>query len=983
MRGLDLKVSIRLQLLALFGLLLLTGAGVLALDEWSEYRTRVALQELNRESLAGLRRIKAVSDAYSMEIVDTAFKVRNELMGWEQGRGIVDNALVRIRSHWGELQSMPRPPEQQTLFTQIAQARVDADRAAEKLGRLLDARDVVALGRFADTEMYPAIDPVTTRLKFLSDLEMIEAERVVRDDASRVAGVRTARIALSLFTLVVVALVGRWIVRNIYRGVESLSDLSQRMRDRDFEALPRYRPRGELGEVLDGFLAMRADVLSYENELTELLANTENVRRTLEQRELFQGSLLSAAQIAIVALDEKGVFTHVNPFAERLLGYAADEMLGRRARLKGEAADESASDFAPPLLDDEELGLVATELTAALDSVVPPNWRVLQTLAELRQPPREWTLIRKDDSRVPVLMAVSSMRNEAGELVGLLAVATDLTEIKLLESELRDSEQRAREANRAKSAFLAAMSHEIRTPIIGVTGMVEVLGHTRLDDDQRRALTIIQHSAQALLQIVGDILDFSKIEAGKLDLSPVTVSLRKLVSTTAYNFLGSASSKGLNLAFDIDEDIARAHVADPVRIRQILSNFLSNAVKFTEHGGVVVNVRRVGGDARRERIEFSVSDTGIGIGEEAQRRLFQPFTQAESSTTRRYGGTGLGLTICQRLAELMGGEVGMTSGPGEGTTMRFTADFPIGDVDDIEGGGSPDETDSAVFVPRRLPTVQEAEAEGSLILLVDDHPTNRHVIARQLGLAGFACECADDGEQGLEFWRSGRFALVLSDVHMPKLDGHQMTGAIREIEQRENLPRTPIIAVTAAAMKGDAERSIAAGMDDYLVKPVTIPVLVDRLHKWLPHLPRADARVQPIARDDRNAQLPLLPQLDQPPPIDLAVLAGIAGGEPDAQRDLLRDYLETTRADLGTVRQAMIGGDAIALAREAHKLRGAALLVGTIELAGAAERLELAARAHELAKLAPLAADLATSFDRLRLFVERKYGVAASAVSLS
>jgi two-component system sensor histidine kinase EvgS len=972
------KFNIRLQLFALFGLLLLTGASVLVLDEISEYRTRAALDELNRESLAGLRRIKAVSDAYGMEIVDSAFRVRNDLMGWEQGVSVVENAMTRIRQHWSQMQAMPRPPEQQVLFAQIAQARVDADRAAEKLRKILVARDIVALGRFADTELYPAIDPVTTRLKFLSDLEMIDAERVVRADAERVQTVRAVRIAISLLTLLIVALVGRHIVRNIYRGVESLTAIAQRMRDRDFEALPRYTPRGELGEVQSTFLAMRADILSYENELTESLARTEDVRRTLEQRELFQRSLLQAAPTAIIALDGTGVFTHVNPFAQQLLGYAGDELLGRRARLQGEQApqDDVGRGTAPPLLDDAQLAAVATELTAALDREIPPNWRVLQTLADLGQAPREWTLIRKDGRRVPVLMALSAMKDEAGELLGLLAVATDLTEIKQLEGELRESEQRARDASRAKSAFLAAMSHEIRTPIIGVTGMVEVLGHTRLDEDQRRALNIIQHSAQSLLQIIGDILDFSKIEAGKLDLSLVPTSLRKLVATTAYNFLGSASSKGLNLTFEIDESLARAHLADPVRIRQVLGNFLSNALKFTEHGAIVVACRRLGGDASRERVEFSVSDTGIGISEEAQRKLFQPFTQAESSTTRRYGGTGLGLTICRRLAELMGGEVTMRSELGRGTTMRFTTDFELGRVEDIEGGEDPESMEAPSFVPRRLPTPAEAERERSLILLVDDHPTNRLVIGRQLSLAGFACETAEDGEQGLERWRSGRYALVLSDIHMPKLDGYQMTDAIRAEEQARDLPRTPIIAITAAALKGDAERSLAAGMDDYLIKPVTIPVLVERLRRWMPHLDLAAMLPPSGSAPEAPGTTPRdpVPQVEQPPPVDPAVLATIAGGDAQAERELMADYLDTTRRDVDALRKALEAGDAVALGREAHKIKGAARLVGTHELAAAAEALEAAARAQDLMQAQALSPDLLTALERLRLYCEGRYG---------
>ena len=957
-------LSIRLQLIALFGLLLVTGAGVLALDEVSEYRTRAALDQLNRESLAGLRRIKAVSDAYALDIVETAFRVRNNLMGWEQGLSMVETAGVRIRQHWTQLQAMPRPPEQQALFAQIAQARVDADRASSKLARILQAQDLGALGRFADTELFPAIDPVTTRLKFLSDLEMIDAERVVRADAARVQGVRAARIAISLFTLLVVGLVGYRIVRNIYRGVESLTDIAQRMREHDFEALPRFDPKGELGEVQGAFLAMRSEILSYEDELTESLARTEDVRRTLEQRDLFQRALLAAAEIGIIALDAHGRYTHVNPFALRLLGYGADELVGLDASQRGHGA--------PIIVDTEQLRALAAELTAALDREVPVNWRALATLAELGQPPREWTLIRKDGSRVPVLLAVSTMRNDTGDLLGLLNVITDLTEIKQLEGELRVSEQRANDANRAKSAFLAAMSHEIRTPIIGVTGMVEILGHSRLDEDQRRALNIIQHSAEALLQIIGDILDFSKIEADKLDLSPVTVSLRKLVATTVYNFTGSASSKGLNLSFEFDPALGRAHLADPVRIRQILSNFLSNALKFTEAGSVTVHCRRVDGDADSERVEFTVVDTGIGVSEDAQKRLFQPFSQAETSTTRRFGGTGLGLAICRRLAEAMGGEVSMRSVLGQGTTMRFVARLPLGRIEDVEGGEDLDAPSQMAFVPRRLPTTAEAERERSLILLVDDHPTNRLVIARQLNLAGFVCETAEDGEQGLAQWRSGRFGLVLSDIHMPKLDGYQMTAAIRAEERARGLARTPILALTAAALKGDAERTLAADMDDYLIKPVAIPKLVERLRHWMPHLTwdadpsRAEnASVRPAAQD--------LPQLDRPSPIDLDVLETIAGHDPAAERDLMVDYLDTTARDVDALRRALEQGDAPTVAREAHKIKGAAHLVGTQELASAAAALEAAARATQLAQMQALSPELFTAYERLRLFCDRRY----------
>lgn len=964
------KLGIRLQLIALFGLLLVTGASLLALDEVSEYRTRAALDGLNRESLAGLRRIKAVSDAYALDIVETAFRVRNDLMGWEQGVSLVQTALVRIRQHWTELQKLPRPPEQQVLFAQISQARVDADRAADKLTRILQSQDLAALGRYADTELFPAVDPVTTRLKFLSDLEMIDAERLVRADAARVREVRAARIALSLFTLLVVGLVGYRIVRNVYRGVESLTDIAQRMRVHDYEALPRFNPKGELGEVQGVFLSMRGELLAHEDELTESLARTEDMRRTLAERERFQRSLLQAVPISIVAMDANGVFTHVSPYFQTLLGYATDEVIGHKARQASYAPGLESIPEAPSVFDRAEIEQLANELTAALDREVQADWRALRELGDLARGPRELTLRHKDGRRVGVLLAVSPLRDAAGERAGMLMVATDLSEIKQLEAELRESEQRANSANRAKSAFLAAMSHEIRTPIIGVTGMVEILGHTTLDEDQRRALNIIQHSADALLQIIGDILDFSKIEADKLEIAPVTVSLRKLVATTVYNFTGSASSKGLNLGFQIDPALARAHLADPVRVRQILSNFLSNALKFTEQGSVRVHCRRLDGDADFERVEFSVTDTGIGVSEEAQKRLFQPFSQAESSTTRRYGGTGLGLAICRRLAELMGGDVSMRSVLGEGTTMRFVARLALGQVEDIEGGESLDAAAPAPFVPRRLPSVAEAERERSLILLVDDHPTNRLVIARQLNLAGFACETAEDGEQGLERWRSGRYALVLSDIHMPKMDGYQMTAAIRDQEQREARPRTPILALTAAALKGDAERTLAADMDDYLIKPVAIPVLVERLRHWMPQLVWEPVALD-VATPPRGPSL--LPQLEQPPPIDLAVLASIAGGDAGAERELMTDYLDTTARDVASLQRALSQGDAPTVGREAHKIKGAAHLVGTTELATAAAALEAAARANQLAEMQSLSPQLFTAWEQLRLYCERRY----------
>lgn len=954
MIALGKTLSIRQQLLGLFGLMLIASIGVLLLDEWERRNNTDALRQLKDESLNSLRRIKAVSDAYGLDYVDTTFRVRNDLMSWEEGVQVIDGAKLRIDAHWRTLSAEPQSTEQKELIAQIDRAKVRADAAAVTLRGILVRKDIGELGRFADTELYPAIDPVTMRLKYFSDLQLIEANRRVQASLWRAREAALLRIVLIIGGLVLFAFIAQSIVRNIYKGVESLRDLSQQMRRHDYNAVPRFRAEGELGEVLDGFLTMRDDVQRFENELNEQLLNNERVRFSLQQSEVFQRSLFAAARVAVMSIDLEGRFTSFNPFAEKLTGYRAEEMNGRRT--------------ADRLLLPEEMAMVAGNLTAALDRPVPTDARLIPVMIEQGLPPQEWTIVRKDGSHVPVLLATSGMRDESGKMVGFLGVATDLTQIKLLERKLRASEVAAREANIAKSSFLAAMSHEIRTPMIGVTGMLEVLSHSELDTEQRRTIHVIQQSADSLLKIIGDILDFSKVEAGRLELAPITLDLGRLLQSTAANFTGSASSKGLVLTITLDPRVGPAHVADGLRLRQILSNFLSNAIKFTDAGFVEVALEWKGRLEDQDQLVFRVTDTGIGVTEEQQARLFQPFSQAEGSTTRRFGGTGLGLVISQRLAGMMGGEVTMESTPGAGTTLRLSVSLPRGRVEDIEADptrpGQP-----GAFTPRALPTVAQAEAERSLILIVDDHPTNRLVVARQLALAGYASEAVDDGAQGLERWRSGRYALVLSDVHMPVMDGYQMARALREEEMRAHRVRTPVVALTAAALKGEAERCLSAGMDDYLAKPVSIAELAACLLKWLPHTRAPETGTLPSLP---IAPLPTsLPQLHTPPsPLDPSVLAELTGGDAADLRAVLDDFLASTQDDLQALRQAREDGDTAALARQAHKIKGAAKLVGAQELAHAAAELELAAKAADWPQLLPLSADVQTAAERLRLHVQ-------------
>jgi PAS domain S-box-containing protein len=529
---------------------------------------------------------------------------------------------------------------------------------------------------------------------------------------------------------------------------------------------------------------------------------------------------------------------------------------------------------------------------------------------------------------------------------------SDIHEQKALQEELAAAREQAEAANHAKSTFLATMSHEIRTPMIGVTGMLEILSQTRLNAEQRRAVNVVQQSAQSLLQIIGDILDFSKIEAGKLELAPTTVSLPELVESVAQNFVPPASSKGLRLTAEVDPALASAHRADPVRLRQILSNFLSNALKFTEQGSISLSARPVGAQAATQTVEFSVTDTGIGVSEENQRNLFQPFAQGDSATTRRFGGTGLGLSICRRLADLMGGVITMESRLGAGTTMRLRVTLDVGDPAHIE---ALTQRVPPRIAGRRPLSRKSALAEGSLLLLVEDHATNRLVLTEQLALAGFTLDVAPDGERALALWRKTRYGLVLTDLHMPKMDGIALTRAIRAAERQEGRARVPIVALTAAALRDESERCLEAGMDDIVLKPTTAPQLATKLRQWLPALPweETDVPAQPPAPAPRDG-------------FDAAALAALAPGNDGMLRRIVADFQQATEQDLAALSAAIERVDAAAVVRHAHRIRGASGIVGATEMSGISARIESAGQRADWAALRALHPELAEAFQRLR-----------------
>jgi len=428
-----------------------------------------------------------------------------------------------------------------------------------------------------------------------------------------------------------------------------------------------------------------------------------------------------------------------------------------------------------------------------------------------------------------VAATVVPFLDDAGKPYQYILIQTDISARKQVEKRLHQALEQAQAANRAKSRFLANMSHEIRTPIHGVLGMLQLLADTQLTEKQREFTNIARTSAQSLLTLIGDILDFSKIEADSLDIDAVAFGLRELVSETLQGLAFQAEEKGLQLDSKVTDEVPDRLVGDPARLRQILFNLLGNGIKFTERGqvGVKVTLEETLRDSPeagdRMVLRFCVVDTGIGIPAETREKIFEAFSQADTSISRRYGGTGLGLSISARLVELMGGRIWLESEPGQGSRFFFTVSVSM----DAAGQEHSAEPETAEALPAAAETIAPVrDAEVLRVLVVEDYPINRTLISAILESRHCEISMAKHGAEALELFAPGRFDLVLMDLRMPQMDGFEATTLIRERE-REAGVHTHIVAMTAHAMKGYRERCLSAGMDDYIAKPFDSQELLD------------------------------------------------------------------------------------------------------------------------------------------------------------
>ncbi|MBF0572252.1 MAG: response regulator [Desulfamplus sp.] len=632
-------------------------------------------------------------------------------------------------------------------------------------------------------------------------------------------------------------------------------------------------------------------------------------------------------------------------------------------------------------------------------------------------------------ARIDTHLTISRQKKELGLQKEKLELQTHELELQKANLELlnrdlvsqtsiaKEMAKKAKMANKAKSDFLANISHELRTPMNGIIGMAKLLLDTRLSNEQRNYVDIVNSSSESLLSIINDLLDFSKVEAGKMLLENVDFNLKLVLDNILRLISHQADEKGVELTAFIDTSVPLLLKGDSLRLRQILLNLTGNAIKFTHKGYVKIKVVLIDvalidmeDEQNRVTIKFSVEDSGIGIPLERQGSLFSPFTQADTSTTRKYGGTGLGLAISKQLVEMMDGHIGFESkikdgsNSGSGTTFWFTAQFEKRFGVDIEASS---ETESKIqFITKNTTSIKEPSTtlrnrqilshiktlnslkmnngktsySNAKILLVEDNITNQVVAIGILRKLGYQADIANNGKEALEFISRTSYDLILMDCQMSEMDGYEATEKIRQgAAGMENI-NVPIVAMTANAVTGEREKCIAAGMSDYISKPINPDILAQVLERWLIDTESLESCDNIIDSYDVNNDVAIGSDIDYVNIIttqyssldifDASELLDRVMGDEELAASLVKIFLADTPNEITKLQEAVEKGDVKEVAANAHKLKGAAAIIGSSALKQVAEDIEFSGRNGDIEKAAALVPTLRNLFNLVKQTIE-------------
>ena len=656
------------------------------------------------------------------------------------------------------------------------------------------------------------------------------------------------------------------------RGIEDIYELTYIRQDGSrFPAVVSVTALRDAQDAIIGYLLIGTDNTA--RKLVE--AEQKKLDQRLRDQQFYTRSLIESNIDALMTTDPSGIITDVNKQMEALTGCTRDELIGAPFK----------SYFTDPERAEAGIKLV---------------------LSEKKVTDYELTACARDGKQTVVSYNATTFYDRGRTLQGVFAAARDVTERKRFEAELQQAKAVAESASQSKSDFLASMSHEIRTPMNAIIGIADLLAKTALSPEQNKYVQIFRRAGDNLLHLINDILDLSKVEASQLELERTGFSLHDLLEKVTEMVAVRAHDKGLSLVCEIAPNMPTDLIGDPTRLRQVLLNLLGNAIKFTEFGEVALRVTPDGDSSVMGTLRFTISDTGVGIPSEKLDAVFERFTQADSSTTRRFGGSGLGLTISKRLVELMGGRIWVASVVGKGSVFSFAVPLEIW-AGATRRAAMPVGTGPAPPLP------------ALHILLVEDSPDNRTITVAYLQDTPYRVDIAENGAIACEKFAAGDYDMVLMDRQMPVMDGLTATRAIRKWEQANHRPPTPIIALTAAALKGDREKCIAAGCTAFLTKPIKQEVLLQTI---IEH-----SIVAPPSSTMENRQKETI----------------LVHANPRFA-DLIPGFLQNRRQDIIEVLDALERGDFEAVENLAHGMKGAGGSYGFQAITDIGAALEQAAK---------------------------------------